>query len=433
MMQEKQVEKPRRLRTDVAFIFSGEFITLILGVAITIVLARALGPTGRGVVAVAFNFTMILVQFGSFGLGEANLFFVARDKSKVPHIITNSIFVAVALGTVLVVLGILIKVWFPEVVAGVGWVELLVALGSLPGLLLILYLQIIFVGQKRVGTFSIISVVQSIISLTGLIIGFKVFHMHEVGALVMMGVSGYFGAGLSLALLLKDSYLMGKPDRTLAIEMFKYGFRTYAAATLAFLVIRSDIILVNAYLGAAKTGVYSVVAALAQGMYMLPRAAAINIFPRIASGEDYKLTAAVYRPISVLYGILCLITIPLVGPGINLLFGAEFDGATSLYYWILPGIYSLAMLNILSHHFAGRGFPWAAVVVWIPGLSLNILINVLFLAEFGTFIASLSSSISYTLILILHMHIFAKEAGGLSVFKISFRETYDFVRIGLSR
>ncbi len=68
----------------------------------------------------------------------------------------------------------------------------------------------------------------------------------------------------------------------------------------------------------------------------------------------------------------------------------------SLYYWIVPGVFCLGMLTILSNHFAGRGFPIEAGLIWVAGLALNLAINVAFLTVFGTYIASLASSIAYS-------------------------------------
>ena len=84
----------------------------------------------------------------------------------------------------------------------------------------------------------------------------------------------------------------------------------------------------------------------------------------------------------------------------------------SLYYWLLPGIYAFGMVTILSSYFVGRGFPRAVMVVWAGGIALNVLLNLIFLPGRGAWVASLTSSISYGILLVLHMWLFAREAGG---------------------
>ena len=50
----------------------------------------------------------------------------------------------------------------------------------------------------------------------------------------------------------------------------------------------------------------------------------------------------------------------------------SLQAPTSLYYWLLPGIYSYGLLTILSSHFAGRGFPLRVVGFWVIGFALNV-------------------------------------------------------------
>jgi hypothetical protein len=73
------------------------------------------------------------------------------------------------------------------------------------------------------------------------------------------------------------------------------------------------------------------------------------------------------------------------------------------------------MINLLAQHFSGRGFPTEAILVWIPGLVLDLALNMALLKHHGTYIASLASSIAYTLILLLHMRMFARETGDYRV------------------
>jgi O-antigen/teichoic acid export membrane protein len=215
--------------------------------------------------------------------------------------------------------------------------------------------------------------------------------------------------------------------------MLKYGFRVYFAILVSFLVIRLDLLLVNAFLGRAEAGLYSVAAALADGMFVLPMVIGLNLFPRVARGDPTEASARVFRSIAVLYALLCLVTIPLAGPAINAFFGDRYADATSLYYWLLPGIFCLGMLTILSHHFAGRGYPVRAMAFWVFGLALNIVLNLAFLPGRGAWVAALTSSITYAVLLALHMWLFVQEAGRVRALIPRPGEVVRFVRVAFSR
>ena len=136
--------------------------------------------------------------------------------------------------------------------------------------------------------------------------------------------------------------------------MLRYGFRVYIALLVSLLVIRLDLLLVNAFLGSDEAGLYSVAAALADGMFVLPMVIGLNLFTRVARGDPDRATAEIFRSVAVLYGLFCLATVPVAGLGIRAIFGESYADAEALYYWLLPGIFCLGMLTILSQHFAGR-------------------------------------------------------------------------------
>jgi lipoyl(octanoyl) transferase len=62
------------------------------------------------------------------------------------------------------------------------------------------------------------------------------------------------------------------------------------------------------------------------------------------------------------------------------------------------------------------------------GLALNVAINIALLPSEGTYIASLTSSLTYALLLVLHIHMFAPEAGGLRTLATDPREVHRVVR-----
>ena len=423
---------PARLRTDVFVTFGGKVVTLALGLATAAVIARQLGTTGQGTFAVAYSLTLLLAQVGSLGLTSANPYFAAREPGRVSQIVANSVWLAGGLGVVLVGVGAAIKLVAPGALAGLGWAPLAVTLAGLPGALAAYLLQSILLGEGRMVAYNAVEAGQTALTLVAVVAGFALFDFRITGTLAVIAAGRYLAAGVYLALLQRHS----PPVRLgggLVREMFAYGFRAYVAIVLSYLIVRFDLLLVNAYVGKAQAGLYSVAATLADGMFVLPMVISLNLFPRVARGDPTKASAEVFRAVAVLYGLFCLITVPLAGPGIRVFFGAAYAPATSLYYWLLPGIYAYGLVTILSGHFAGRGFPRVVVMVWAVGIALNIVLNLVFLPGRGAWVAALTSSISYGVLLVLHIWLFAREAGGYGVLRPRAREVIRFVRVALSK
>jgi O-antigen/teichoic acid export membrane protein len=424
--------EPLRLRTDVLMMLGTKAVVFVLGAAGSIIVARFLGPSGRGNVAVAYSLMLLLVQLGTFGLVSANPYFRAREPDERGKIVGNSIWAAALLGSILIAAGALLRVVAPAVVGGLSWTQLIIALLGVPFTLSSHFLQSVLLGEARTKAYNGVELAVSFVPPVALTIGFAVFDMGVTGALVVMAATPMLTTAIYLWLLRADVPPKLRPDLALARRMVSYAFRVYLATLFSFLLIRIDMLLVNGYLGSRDAGLYSVAVAMGEALYTIAAVVALNLFPRIARGASYEMSAEVFRSFAVLYGLVCLATVPVAGIGIRVLYGPKFVDAASLFYWLLPGIFSLGMLTILAQHFAGRGFPTAAIVVWIPGVVLDVLLNVVFLKKHGVYIASLASTIAYTAILLLHMRMFAKEAGNYGILRPRAREVVEFVRHALS-
>lgn len=429
---EPRVE-PSRLRTDVFLTFGGKAAVLVLGLVTALVVARELGPSAQGIFAVAYSLSLMLIQFGGLGLTASNPYYAARDPGSIPRLVANSLWLALALGAALAALGAAVKVVAPGLLEGLGWEALLVTLAGVPAGLAALFLQSVLLGEGRIVAYNAVEVGQNALTLAALLAGFAFLDLRVTGVLLVIGAGRLVAAMVYLALLAGRSRPAAGFDLGLVRSMLGYGLRVYVAIVLSFLVIRLDLLLVNAYAGSTEAGLYSVAATLADGMYVLPMVIGLNLFPRVARGAPVEQSAEVFRSMTVLYGLVCLITVPVAGPAIRLLFGADYADAAPLYYWLLPGIYCLGLLTILSHHFAGRGYPPILMAIWVAGLALNVGINVAFLPGRGAEVASIASSITYAFLLVLNMAMFAREAGGLGALRPRPGEVVDFVRVALSR
>jgi O-antigen/teichoic acid export membrane protein len=338
------------------------------------------------------------------------------------------------LGVACAGVGFLVLAIAPSVLEGVTWTEAAVGFSAIPATLASLFLQSILLGQGRTVAYNAVEAVAGIAAVAGLVVGFVVFDMGVVGALVVLSAQ-QLGSALAFAVLLSPSMRGSlRPDLRLARTMMGYSFRIYVATLMSYLVIRIDMLLVNGMLGAAEAGKYAVAVALADGMVMIPAAVGLNLFPRVASGGAIETSAEVFRAVGLLFALVCAAAAPLAGLSIRLLYGAQFADATALFLWLLPGVYCLGMVTILAHHFAGRGFPREAMLVWFVALGVNLAINLTLLRGHGTVVAPIASSVAYALLYLLHVRMFVGEAGGgLSTVLPRLGETLRIARTSLSR
>jgi O-antigen/teichoic acid export membrane protein len=425
----------RSLRADVFLMAGVKSAGLVLALAVSVAIARSLGPSGRGLTAVVFGFVAVLTQVGTLGVISANAYFVAREPGLRTAIISNAVWLAAVIGSLLVGIGLLIYWLFPQAVKGVTTVELAVALTSLPLQLGANYLQSILLGEGRTLRYNLSELGLGAFTLVAVVVAVGALRVGVVGVLVTLATVrltsfAYYAAVLTSR---RAGFRFRRPELHVARRMLGYGFRVYIATVLAFLVVRVDMLLVNAYLGARQAGLYAVAVSFADAVMLLPAAVATNVFARVARGLDAGSSAYVFRSVAFLYALICIVTVPLTGLLIPILFGSAFSRSVTLYWLLVPGVFSFGMMNILAQHFAGKGFPTSAVAVWPIGLAVNVAINVALLPSRGTAVASLASSAAYTVLLALYVRLFASEAGGYGPLRPRPREALALVLATIPR
>jgi len=396
---------------DSLLTYSGKVVGMIAAFATTVAVARFLGPLGRGSVAVAFGLTQVLVQIGTGGIVTANAYFVARGAASPSRLVGASLMVVAAATPLLIGAAVILRVYAPAATRGLSWEQLAIALAGLPALLGVQFLLSVLLGERRIRVYNGIDAGSQLLTLVLLLIGLAVFGVGPTGAITIMVASAYAGLFACLAVLARGGAPPRSPDVELIRRLLAYGARVYLVTMLGFLLIRADLLLVNGYLGTRVAGIYSIVGAIAAAIYLLPAAVGLNLFTRIAGGSGGNLTAAVTRMAVLGYGAICLVSVPMVAVGVKPVFGAKFAPAVGLYFWIVPGVYSLGLLTILSNHFAGRGFPREVIVSWFIGVAIALAIDVGFLSH-GAWVASFSSSVGYSIVLAFHVAMFARENGG---------------------
>jgi O-antigen/teichoic acid export membrane protein len=422
------------MRGDVLLMLGAKVGVLVLGAATTVILARWLGPVGRGTLAATYALITLLAQLGTVGIAWANLYFAAREPAMRASIAANSLWFAAVLGPVIAAAGIALKIGLPGAFADIGWPELSIGMIAVPVLLCSLFLSSIVLAEGRVLLYNGVEVATALLTVVllltilplvdgGVLLALTLLVGPQIGALVVY-----------LFVLRRHGRLLRRPDRTLARRMIGYGARAYVITLLAYMLIRLDLLLVNGIQGAAAAGQYSIAVALADALYLVPAVVAVNLFARVARGSaDRGLTLGVFHLVAVGYFLLCAVAAVLAAPVIALLFGPAYQPAVALFLWLLPGVYCLGLLEVIANHFAGHGMPRELVLVWIPGLGINLAINILLLPHYGTYVASIASTVAYAIVLVLHLRLFARDVGSWSALRPTIAGTSSLVRLALRR
>jgi O-antigen/teichoic acid export membrane protein len=257
-----------------------------LGIVSSVIVARTLGPEGRGFYAIAISLGGLGVQFGNLGLHASNTYYVAKKPDLLPTLISNSIAVSFLIGGIGSILfwGVL-SIW-PYLVKIEG-VLLALTLVSIPFGLVYLLLQNLLIGIHEIHSFNKIEIgnrIASLILVSGIILVQKV----SVETLFLTHLSALFISCAWILLQFKSrSPLIPRPSFAVFKNNLQYGFKAYVAALFAFLVLRSDLLLLQYMLGAEQVGLYAVAVSVADLTLLAPTVIGTLMFPRLAAmGND---------------------------------------------------------------------------------------------------------------------------------------------------
>ncbi|MGA2319519.1 MAG: oligosaccharide flippase family protein [Solirubrobacteraceae bacterium] len=396
---------------DVSVTFLAKAATYGLGFASTVIVARSLGPTGRGTVAVALTLAAILVQLGSAGLISGCAYYVAGEKSSPAQAARQALLLSIAIGGVLAIGVIALRAGALDVV-GIGWVAMVLVAAGAPGMLYMLLLQGILLGAGRARAYNALDLYRASSAVAGLLIWETFVGLDQHSAIAILIGAWWLAAAMGLVHLRAPKWWRPELQRELLGEMLRYGARVYVGTVLGLLLITLDLLLVKVYLGARAAGLYSVTATMAEAMLLIPLVVGINLLPRVARGSGPAASAAAFRSTAIVLGAACAVCAAFAEPLVRLLFGDSFAPAASLFQLLTPGVFALGLAAVLSHHFAGEGYPLPAVAAAGVALALNIALDVALLRPLGLREASLASSAAYMVFLALQSRLFVTQVGG---------------------
>jgi O-antigen/teichoic acid export membrane protein len=198
-------------------------------------------------------------------------------------------------------------------------------------------------------------------------------------------------------------------------KIFNYAGTALMANLIFFLLYRIDYWFVEKWCSGKEMGNYIQASKMGQLLLAIPQMLAVVVFPTTASGEKpddlQKVLFIIARLLLQAFVVLFFIFY-LAGKNIFvLIFGSDFSGMNIPFLFLLPGIFCLAFLSLLSAYFGGSN----KVSVNLKGAFWGLLIVVTgsFLLQqwYSIKVAAIISSAGYIVNFLYAFFIFNKSSG----------------------
>lgn len=418
----------------VAGVLGTRLIQLGSTIAVSFLLARLLGPEGRGVYAVLILLPTTLFAFGQLGLTSAMVFYAGRGV-RVADLERHTLGLAIGVSAVVVAGALLALSSLEQNILRVAPDDLLrLALVALPLRLVATLGGSVLYGLQRFRAYNLILAAQSLL-----------------GVVLVVAIVGILGAGVGGALA---AYLLFLAIGTLAVvayldrvrraaagnsaqrvsagELLGYGLRLYPASLGTFFGYRADVFLLGWLLGSpTEIGIYAVAVSLAELVFNVPDAVSTVLFPRIASAsreEADRLAPAMARATVIVTGLAAIAVIPAAWLALRLILPAFVDGMPALVV-LLPGIVSLSVAKILTSYLSGIEQLAPVTTAAVASLVVNLGANLALIPARGIVGAAAASLLSYTVYAVLMVR-FASKASGAPWHAFVVPRTEDAARLG---
>jgi O-antigen/teichoic acid export membrane protein len=401
--------------------FGVNIFLLPLGIATSVLIARTVGPTGKGTLDLIIATAALLGMVLSISLPQGITFVVAQGK--VAANVIASQLVLVSLLQALVALAILILLRFTS------YFQLFLpnwGLWILGGVVLYVWIELItkfwaaiLTGQQHIAVVNNAEFVGRVTQFVSLFILAAALYFSgkqlSVGFLflVALGASSLISVLLFASLGFKFQLVR---DLTGLKSALAFAVPCYAANVAQFLNYKLDVFVVGFFAGAASVGRYTLAVSLGQLLWLMSNSVATVLLPKVAAstddrGKSIRHTARVTR-LSLWATVACGLALAVLATqAIPMLYGEAFRPSIMALVWLLPGIVLFSVANVLAAYIAGIGKPRLNLLVSGISLIVTIALDLLLIPNLNILGAAIASSVSYSLSALLLIVFFIRETG----------------------
>ena len=384
---------------DTLLTFSVQLTAVILGIIISVILARTLGPEKVGIYSIIILIFTLLGTFGNLGINISNTYFGVKKEYTWSEIASNSLISAFLFGIIILAALLIFYYFNPLLFKNLDPRLLVIASITIPFIILMPYFQNILLGQNRIEEYNLTNITQSIIYLSLIIILLLVVHEDLWAVIISWTASFVIASIIPIILVYRSTKFKLHFNLNLFNKSVKFGLQSYLGNVIQFFNYRIDMFLIGVLLNFASVGYYSISVGLAESLWYLPGAVGTMVFARtpVLSDEDRnKSTPRICRNTLFITMILAIILFFTGKYIILILFGSQYLPALEPLWALIPGIIALSICKVLSNEITGRGKPLIVTHAAIISVIMNIPLNILFIPHIGIIGSALASSISYT-------------------------------------
>lgn len=368
-----------------------------LGLVNAILLSHWLGPVGRGEIAAAMLWPMLLAYLSSMGIISASSYFAAAEGSRLQSIFSNAMALALIQSAIVLVAGYLTLPYLLHSQSASVITNARLYLLVIPITLSTQYGTSILQGRMHMSAFNWLRTIIPFGYLAGTVT------LHLSGRLVLLnivilhlGLSVLMCLGAMAVLFRSELRFAFQPDAEIAKNMLRYGVKAQVGTVFGLANQSLDQALMAAWLPPAYLGLYVVAVSSASLSQVFSQAVQMVSSPSITQRKSISERAAVlqgvfrrYWLLSFLIAIAISAALPIAIP---IVFGVGFKQAIWPAEVLLLGTFLAGAREVLAGGAQALGNPWLGSKAQMGSLVVTVLLLYLLLPRLGIMGAAIATA-----------------------------------------
>ena len=395
-----------------AYLFSSNMISIILGVLLSIFIARYLGPADLGVKSILTNFPLLFISFFEMGVRQSTVFFIGKDTFNLDRLFSNIL----SLWGLSSVIG-LVSYGILSIYQLNNYAIILIILSAsyIPISIGQSFLNGILIGKNMIKSLAIFNFYNALFVPIFTVVFLAVFNLGVLGVLLASQLGSFFLLSTRIWILKKElnlNFNFGF-DFDIIKSLFSKGV-LYAIGL--FLSTNLKIIPIFMMTGRIENywiGIYSAGAAVALLLYNFINSMGPILFARSAeskdSTENSRKTQILLRVVIPILSLVALFLILLMKFIIPIMYGNIYNESIPVTQIMVIGFVFYSVCYFLGMDMAGRGKPSIQIKSLLLPFILCVIFNYFGVTYFGVIGAAVSTSLALIIATISYLYQYSKE------------------------
>lgn len=370
--------------------FISRFLILILSFGLVIFSTNIWGSGGKGTISIVVANVAIVSFFSSIFSGSSTSYFA--HKFRMEQVLVYSYVWSL-------LVGVAVPLIFSLASVQDSYLHYLIGISVLSSLLTTNIS--LFIGTQNIKMFNLYTVLQQLMHV--LFIAVLIYFAN------LKDVSVYFLAQflcLLFLFLLSFYQILRKCKRanfifskTVFIDMFEYGWKTQLSAFVQFLNYRLSFYFLEYFEGIAAVGIFSIGITFSEAIWTITRSIAVVLYSDVVnskSKEESIIKTKSSLKLSFTLMLVFFLGIIIIPAQVYvLIFGNEFGETKTIMLLLSPGIFAIAISDMIGYYFSAIKNLRILNVKSIIGLLITVVLSYFAIPKWGIWGACFVTSASY--------------------------------------